>query len=104
TISNRTGLRTILNDDPAPSPGSISIDNVSITEADSGTRLLPFTGAQTGAIPTFNVNYATADGGATVADNDYVGKSGTLQFGANEIGRASCREREWISKVDADET
>jgi hypothetical protein len=31
----------------------------------------------------FDVSYATADGTATVADGDYVAKSGTLHFDAN---------------------
>src|SRR5438876_6853139 len=34
----------------------------------------------TASFPTITVNYATADGTATVADGDYVAASGTVTF------------------------
>src|SRR5205085_11056942 len=76
TISDGTGVGTITDDDGAP---SLSIDNVTVTEGNAGTttatftvKLLPASGQ------AVSVNYATAAGTATTADNDYTSKSGTL--------------------------
>lgn len=75
--SNMPGVGTILNDDfPA-----MSINNVHVAEGNSGTTPAMFT--VTLAQPSnelVTVNYATADGTATVADNDYQATSGTLSF------------------------
>src|SRR3954447_16794773 len=63
--------------------GSVSINSVSITEGNSGTKTLSFAVARSGGTAAFSVDYATADGTAT-AGQDYVAGSGTLQFGTNE--------------------
>ena len=71
-----------MNDDAAP---SFSIDNVSHNEGNSGTTAYVFTVTKTGATEvSASVDYATANGTATVADNDYQANSGTLTFAANE--------------------
>jgi subtilisin-like proprotein convertase family protein len=55
-----------------PQP-SFSIDDVSVTEGDSGTTTAQFTVTRTGDVSaTASVDVATADGSATIADNDYV--------------------------------
>ncbi|MEJ0075970.1 MAG: FG-GAP-like repeat-containing protein [Alphaproteobacteria bacterium] len=59
---------------------SVSINDVSISEGDSGTKQLVFTVTRIGSADALSVNYATADGTATTADSDYVAKSGTLSF------------------------
>src|SRR5262245_18881200 len=51
--------------------GSVSIDNVSISEGNSGTKVATSTLTRTGGTLAFDVNFATSDGTATVADNDY---------------------------------
>lgn len=57
---------------------SLAIDDVSIAEANGGTQVLIFTVTRTGATPSaVGFNFATADGTATIADNDYVAASGT---------------------------
>jgi hypothetical protein len=61
---------------------SVAINDVSITEGDSGTKIETFTVTRSGASAAFDVNFTTADGSATVADHDYVASSGTLHFGA----------------------
>jgi hypothetical protein len=73
TIADAQGLGTIQNDDEAP---AITIDDVTVTEGDSGPESV------VGAIFTVTlsnpskqvvaVDYETADGTATVLDNDYV--------------------------------
>jgi hypothetical protein len=78
TIATATGVGTIQNDDPAP---SLSINNVSLPEGNSGTTPFTFTVTLTGATElTTTVNYTTANGTATVANGDYQSTSGTLTF------------------------
>ena len=82
SISDNQGQGTIINDDPAPGVGSISIGDVSISEGNSGTKTATFTVSRTGSA-AFTVAYATADDTAS-ADSDYVAKSGTLTFAADQ--------------------
>lgn len=75
TISDAQGLGTITNDDTTP---PLSIDDVTISEGDSGTKLATFTltlAAPTGVTATVLVS--TADGTAS-AGSDYVGFSNQL--------------------------
>lgn len=77
TIADNQAIGTILNDDTAP---SLSIDDVSISEGDSGTKTLTFTvnlSAPSGQ--TVTVNYATADGVAR-STSDYVAQNSNLSF------------------------
>ena len=73
-------------DTPTPPPvvPTISIDDASITEGDSGTSQLTFTVklSQAASGPV-TVNYSTANGTAT-AGADYSALSGTITFAAGE--------------------
>jgi hypothetical protein len=52
-----------------------------IIEGNTGTKILSFSVALDKATTSgFSINYNTADGTATTADNDYVSASGTLNF------------------------
>ncbi|MCD9029302.1 DUF11 domain-containing protein [Luteimonas sp. BDR2-5] len=64
----------------------LSINNASGAEGDSGTSPLFFTVSlnQPAGPDGVSVDYATADGTATVADNDYIARSGTLTFAEGE--------------------
>ncbi|MFM9964619.1 MAG: beta strand repeat-containing protein [Planctomycetaceae bacterium] len=64
----------------ATPPPSVSVSNVSVVEADTGTQMVTFqvTAQQSGGPVT--VNYQTVDGTAT-AGSDYTATSGTLTFG-----------------------
>jgi hypothetical protein len=63
---------------------SLSIDDVSGAEGDSGTTNLSFTVTLSEAVPrTVSVHYDTADGTAT-AGTDYSSASGTLSFAPGE--------------------
>ena len=66
------------------SPGpSLSINDVTVSEGDAGTKTASFTVTLSAASgSTVTVAYATANGTATTADSDYVAKSGTLTFNA----------------------
>jgi hypothetical protein len=73
-----TATLTIQDDDAAP---RLSIGSVTLFEGQSGTRMFNFPVALSGATAqTVTVHYATADGTAKVADNDYVDQSGVLTF------------------------
>ena len=81
TIADSQGVGTIVDDDGPP---TLSIDDVTVTEPDSGTttavftvRLLP------AALATVTVGYATANGTA-VAGSDYTSTTATLSFAAGE--------------------
>jgi hypothetical protein len=77
-ISDGQGRGTILNDDPQP---SISINDVSEFEGHAGQT--PFTFTVSLSNPSFQaitVDYATADGTASVAGGDYQPAAGTLTF------------------------
>jgi uncharacterized repeat protein (TIGR01451 family) len=80
TIAKPQGVGTIVNDDGLASPG-VSISDVTVTEGNSGTVNANFNVfLTTSSASTITVNYATADNTATVANNDYVAKSGVLTF------------------------
>jgi uncharacterized protein (TIGR03437 family) len=77
-ISDSQGQGTIQNDDVGP---TLSIDNPTITEGDSGTSIITFNVTLSPAsASTVKVDYATANGTATTAGNDYLATSGTLTF------------------------
>jgi len=80
TIAKSQGVGTIINDDGLATPG-ISINNVIVTEGSSGTVNANFTVSLTASsLSTITVNFATADNTATIANNDYVSKSGVVTF------------------------
>jgi Ca2+-binding RTX toxin-like protein len=62
--------------------GSVTINDVVITEGNSGTQLLTFTLTRSGGTAAFNVSYATAQNTAT-AGLDFTTTSGVVSFGAN---------------------
>lgn len=79
TISDSQGVGTINNDDISASP-TISINDVSIAEGNSGTSSASFTvSLSASSSQTITVNYATADNSAT-APGDYTATSGQLTF------------------------
>lgn len=75
-----TAVLTITNDDAAP---SFSIDDVTVTEGNSGTVTAAFTVTKSGdtTLPS-TIHFATQDGTATVANGDYVSSSGDISFTA----------------------
>ena len=78
------GVGTIANDDPLP---SLSINDVVVTEGNSGTTNAVFTVTLSAASgQTVTVNYATADGTAT-QPADYTNTSGTLTFTPGQTTR-----------------
>ena len=77
TIADAQALGTILNDDRAP---ALTVNDVSVTEGNSGTKILTFKVALSEASgQTVTVKYATADGIAR-STSDFAAKNGTLTF------------------------
>jgi hypothetical protein len=107
TISHAQGVGTIVNDDvavPAPVAGSVTINNVSMTEGNSGTVLETFTVTRSGGDAAFDVNFATADGTATAADKDYDSQSGTLHFAQGAVSQTISVVVHGDTKVEGNET
>jgi hypothetical protein len=79
TINDPLGVGTITDNDPTP---TLVINNVSVTEGNSGTTTATFTVTLSAASgQTVTVNFATANFTAS-APSDYVARSGTLTFAA----------------------
>jgi Ca2+-binding RTX toxin-like protein len=73
-----------LQTDPLP---TLAINDVTITEGNSGTKNATFTVTRTGtATSQITVDYTTANGTAT-AGSDYKAKSGTLTLATNETSK-----------------
>jgi len=85
TAAPSTATLTINDDDGGgPSGPTLSINNVTVTEGDSGTANATFTVSLTApSSQTVTVNYSTSDGTA-FSPSDYVAKSGTLTFAPNQ--------------------
>src|SRR5215204_2653707 len=62
--------------------GTVSINDVTITEGNSGTQIMNFTVTRFGGTAAVTVNYATAANTASGAGGDYIATGGTLSFGA----------------------
>ncbi len=78
-IINAQGTGTITNDDPIP---SMSINDVSLTEGNSGTKNFTFTVTLSNAsYQTATINFSTGAGTAIMA-SDFLFLSGTLSFAA----------------------
>ncbi len=104
TISDTQGQGTITNDDPPPVVPSLSINDVSITEGDSGTKTLTFTvSLSPSSSQTVTVAYATADGTAT-AGSDYQSTSGTLSFAPGDTSKPVNVTINGDTTVEPDET
>ena len=77
-FGDNQGVGTINNDDGVP---SLAIDDVTVTEGNAGTTQAVFTVSLSNQTDVaVNVNYATADGSATLANSDYAAASGTLSI------------------------
>lgn len=95
------GTGTILNDDAA----ALAIDSVSHSETDEQTATFVFTVTLSAPVALeTTVDYTTADGTATVADNDYQPKSGTLTFAAGQQSQTVTVLVNGDVKVEDDET
>ncbi|MEM7355854.1 MAG: Calx-beta domain-containing protein, partial [Acidobacteriota bacterium] len=104
-LGDGQAIVTIENDDQ-PLPGLI-IDDVLVQEGDEGTTDAVFTVTlnAVGEAPQggVTVHFATADGTATVADDDYRATSGELSFSAGETTRTITVPVVGDTRVEPDE-
>jgi hypothetical protein len=101
TIVDGQGVGTVANDDPVP---QLSINDVSVTEGNSGTTSAIFTVNLSAASgQTVTVNYATADGSGT-AGSDYQSTSGTLTFNPGETNKSITSLVNGDTAFESDET
>jgi uncharacterized repeat protein (TIGR01451 family) len=104
TIADGQGIGTINNDDPLPSTPNFFVDDVNISEGDSGTRTANFTVTlNPAAAQQVSVQYATANGTAT-AGSDYQSASGTLTFDPGETSKPVSVTINGDTLVEPDET
>lgn len=88
-FSTQPAIGTIIDDD-ALAPPDISIANLTLAEGSGGGNTMAnLTVSLSAPAPAggISVNYATADGSATVANLDYTATSGTLTFNAGDTTR-----------------
>ena len=88
TIGDDQAVGTITNDDSAAPTPTISINNVSVAEGNSGTTTATFTVSLSGmSNQSVTVNYATAGDTAT-SGTDFVAASGTATITAGQLSTA----------------
>src|SRR5207245_425669 len=86
-------------------PPTIAINDVTVTEGNSGTTNAIFSVTLSAASSqTITVTYATADGTATTADNDYVAANGTLTFNPGDTSKTITVTVNGDTKFEPDET
>ena len=69
-------------------PPTLSINDVTITEGDTGTKVMSFTVTQSAASNlTVTADFATADNSAT-APSDYAAAAGTVTFSPGQVSRS----------------
>jgi hypothetical protein len=100
TVADAQGLGTIVDDEPR-----FRINNVSMMEGNSGTRLYVFTVTLSAAYDqAVWVAFRTLNGSATAGDNDYVANAGSLNFNAGVTTRTVAVQVRGDIKQEADET
>jgi hypothetical protein len=84
----------------------LSINDVTQTEGDSASKTFSFSVSMSGSNPLgASVNYATANGSATTADNDYSAKNGTLNWSAGDTSAKTINVTVYGDKTEeTDET
>jgi hypothetical protein len=101
TLNQTFGVGTVLDDDPPP---TVSINDVTLGEGDSGTRNASFTvSLSVRSGKTVTLSYATADNTAT-GGSDYVGTFGTLQFASGETTKTILVPVKSDTAIEANET
>jgi chitinase len=99
-ITDGSGIGTIVNDDT-----SVAINDVSVTEGNSGTKLATFTIERYGVMAgNAQVYWDTVDGSATIAGNDYVPAFGLVYFVAGETSKQVSVTVPGDTLPEADET
>jgi uncharacterized repeat protein (TIGR01451 family) len=100
-IADAQGIGTIVDDDGPP---TIAVNDVSVTEGNSGTTPATFTvSLSQPSGKTVTVSYATSDNSAT-QPSDYASSSGTLTFNPGETSKNVTVNVNGDMTVEPDET
>ena len=100
-------VSVLINDQswPVPVPPSVTISDVTKSEGQRNTTAFSFTVTLSEPSSQWvTVSFATADGTATTADNDYIAAAGTVSFAP---GQTTATITVWVpgdKKKEADET
>ena len=104
TIADAQGQGTIVNDDVAPPPPTLSVNDASVNEGNAGTGTATFTVTLSAASASVvTVNYATADATA-IAGTDYVAGTGMLTFAIGETTKTVAVTINGDAVVESNET
>lgn len=104
SLADGVAVVTVIDDDRALPPPTLSIADASVVEGDAGSRLMRLTVTLSrAATGTVTVDFATANGTAT-AGSDYAGRGGTLRFAAGETIATIEVPLLGDTQVEADET
>jgi uncharacterized repeat protein (TIGR01451 family) len=88
-----------------PGPPPVSINDTNVIEGNSGVSVATFdVMLSIVSTQTVTVSYATADGTAAVADNDYVAASGTLSFSPGRTQEVITVTINGDTRIEPDET
>lgn len=106
TLADDTGLGTIVDDDAvAPGLPILTIDDVAVREGDAGSTLASFVARLSASSElAVTADFATTDGTATVADNDYQARSGLITFAPGSTQTTIEVQVLGDTRVEADET
>ena len=95
----------LVGSDSPPSLPAASVGDVSVPEGNAGATNATFTvSLSAAATQTVTLNYATADGTATVAGGDYVAANGTLSFAPGEQSKTVTVTVNGDEVVESDES
>lgn len=85
SLGQQSQITIFIDDNDAP---TISIDDVQVTEGNSGTKNANFTVSLSAPyFKTTSVDFATAAGGTATVGNDYQPTAGTVTFGIGETSK-----------------
>ncbi len=101
-IVDSQGVGTIVNDDSAAVVGNITINDVTITEGNSGTKVATFTVSHTGTA-AFSIDFTTANGTATAGSDFAAVGPATLNFAAGQASNAIAVTINGDTTVEANE-
>ena len=101
-ISDGQGVGTITDDDPPP---TVSINDLTLAEGNAGQTNADFTVTLSAASgKTVAIDYATSDGTATLANNDYAATNSTVTFAPGQTSKPATVPINGDTTLESDET